>query len=103
MSVNQINYWVLRERATRRLLPVNKCGSRAEFEDKGPPRLFTSAQAASSCLNCWRMGHWRNDMDEYGDGDGPVPSEAKYNIEIKARRQATEVDIVMVSLLSVPS
>jgi hypothetical protein len=100
MVTNKARYWVLRERATKRLLPTNKCGSRAEFDDSGPPRLFTSPQAASNCLNCWRMGHWRNDMDAYGEGDGPIPSIAKYNVEIVARRQATEVDIVPMRLIS---
>jgi hypothetical protein len=89
-------YFVLQERSTKRLMPRVKCGSRAEFGDNGPPRLFTSTQAASSCLNCWRMGYWRLTGDE--DGVWPEPALWKGNVEIAARRKATEVDIVAVRL-----
>lgn len=100
MTVNRIEYFVLRERATKFLLPHMKVQTRAEFADKGPPRLFTSRNAASNTLNCWRMGYWVHKVDSYGDSEGPMPSEWKGNIEIAARRAATEVDIVPMQLIS---
>ena len=89
-------FFVLRERATGRILPRNKCGTRAEFGDNGPPRLFTSRQAAASALSCWRMGLWRLTGDE--DGVWPEPSLWSGNKEIAKRRFATEVDIVQMTL-----
>lgn len=89
-------YYVLEEVATGRFLPVNKCATRAEFGDNGPPRLFTSPQAASSALNCWRMGLWRLIGDE--DGCWPEPSMWKGNAEIAERRRAADVRIRRVAL-----
>ncbi len=100
MGVNQVQYWVLRERATKLLMPRVKCGTRAEFTDTGPPRLFTTPGAAKQALDCWRMGLWRLTGDE--DGCYPEPANWSGNAEIAARRRATEVDIVPMSLLSVP-
>lgn len=88
--------FALRERATGRLMPFNRCGTRAEFEHGGLPRLFTTRQAAASALNCWRMGVWRLTGDE--DGYWPEPSLRAGNKEIAARRSATEVDIVQMTL-----
>lgn len=49
-------FFVLRERSTERLLPINKVATRAEFGDGGPPRLFTRRQHAQQALDCWRQG-----------------------------------------------
>jgi len=92
-------FYVLRERSTRKLMPQVKVATRAEFGDHGPPRLFTTRHAASQALNCWRMGLWRLTGDE--DGCWPEPSLWKGNAEIAARRQATDVDIVPMHLVSV--
>jgi len=72
--------------------------TRVEFEDGGPPRLFTTMAAPANVLACWRMGHWRLTGDE--DGYYPDPALWKGNAEIAARRQATEVDIVLMRLVS---
>jgi hypothetical protein len=89
-------FFVLRERSTERLLPVNKVATRAEFGDGGPPRLFTRRQHAQQALDCWRQGQWHLTGDE--DGCWPEPLLPKYNAEIAKRRQATEVDIVQMTL-----
>lgn len=99
MAVNRVRYWVLREKATKRLLPLHRTAmTRVEFEDPGVPRLFTSPGAAKQALDCWRMGLWRLTGDE--DGYAPEPSSWKGNDEIAARRKATEVDIVPMRLVS---
>src|SRR5260221_7476836 len=91
-------YWALRERATKRLLPLHRIAmTRVEFGDSGPPRLFTSSGSAKQALDCWRMGQWHLTGDE--DGLWPEPGMWKGNEEVKARRTATEVDIVPVRLL----
>lgn len=91
-------YYVLEEVVTGRLMPVNKCKTRAEFGDPGVPRLFASANAASQALNCWRMGWWRLTGDE--DAYWPEPPDPKWSwcAEISARRKATHVRIRRVAL-----
>lgn len=100
MPTNSCLYYVLRERKTRRLMPAKRIPTRAEFEDTGPPRLFTTKAAAANALACWRMGLWRLQGDE--DGYSPEPSTWKGNAEIAARRKAMEIDVVPMRLLSVP-
>lgn len=100
MATNKVRYWVLRERSTKRLMPQTKVHTRAEFEDGGPPRLFTSPQAASSALNCWRMGHWRLTGDEDGYYPEPADPTKTWNREIIDRRKDVEIDIVPMRLIA---
>lgn len=92
-----VTYFVLRERATKRLMPAAKVQTRAEFGDNGPPRLFISRAAAASALTCWRMGLWRLTGEE--DGYCPEPSMWSGNEAISERRRATEVEVVPVRLI----
>lgn len=96
-----MTFWVLRERSTQRLMPRKPCQTRVEFGDAGAPRLFTSKNAASQALSCWRMGLWCLTGDE--DGVWPEPSSWKGNVDIADRRRATEVDIVEYDLVECPS
>lgn len=85
MTTNRVQYWVLREKATKRLLPLHRTAmTRVEFGHAGPPRLFTSPGAAKQALDCWRMGLWHLAGDE--DGVWPEPTTWKENDEIAARR-----------------
>lgn len=94
-------FFVLREISTGRLLPADKVATRAEFDAPGPPRLFTSRQAASNALNCWRMGHWYHSVDSYGESEGPMPPDpAKpWAAKIIEQRKAVEVEIIGVRLV----
>lgn len=92
-------FFVLRERETQRLMPLDKVATRAEFGDNGPPRIFTTYQAAAQALNCWRQGWWRHHVDSYGESDGPMPSDSKASRAVAERRQATPVDVVPVELV----
>lgn len=92
-------FYVLQHAETKQLMPLDKVATRAEFGDKGPPRIFTTHQAAAQALNCWRQGWWRNHIDSYGDSDGPMPSDSKASREVAERRQAMPVDIVPVELV----
>ena len=82
--------------ATGDRLPVG--GSKAEFSRDKPPRLFRRRADAVNCLACWKQGLWFNDIDQYGDGDGPKPYEGKFNVERAAKRQAMNTAVVAVRL-----
>lgn len=103
-------FFALQERSTGRLLPVSKFGTRAEFDDSGPPRLFLNRSAATQSLNYWRLGMRGRPGDE--DAYSPVPPDStellrptkspgllvqmigRWNTNTVARRKATLVDVV---------
>ncbi len=93
-----MTFFVLEERATKRWLPRNKFGTRAEFGDSGPPRLFTRRAAASSALSCWRMGVWRLGGDEDGYTAMPPDPSKAWNAEVIAARKDVAVDVIEVSV-----
>jgi hypothetical protein len=62
---HQINFWVIQRKWDKKLLPMppRRNGiisnfSRMSFEDKGPPRLFTSEISAQRALTAYCMGNW---------------------------------------------
>jgi hypothetical protein len=70
-----MSYWAIREKTSKRLMPIGSRGyaSRTEFHDHGPPRLFTTIGGAKNSLNMWCMGYWATEKcyevtDEYGSG-----------------------------------
>jgi len=94
-------FFVLRERSTKRLMPTDRVATRAEFDAPGPPRLFVSRQAAKQALNCWRMGHWRLEINSYGESEGPQPPDPskQWNAVTIALRKDVVIDIIGVRLV----
>lgn len=88
--------FVIQDRATGGLLPSG--GSSAEFSRDKAPRLFRRRGDAANALNCWRMGLWYNDIDQYGEGSGPVPYDNERNRTLAAKRQAMNLHVVPVRL-----
>lgn len=96
---------LIQDMATGQRLPHG--GTRAEFTNDLPPRLFPSRAAAHSALRKWLEGHWRSTREweatgEYSEGyyvQGlPAPLAAPYNVELRAKRQAMNIQIRPVRL-----
>ncbi len=92
--------FAIEDQATGRLLPLHRIAmTRVEFEDSGPPRLFTKRGHAQQALDCWRMGQWRLTGDE--DGVWPEPRYGSANDERAAVRKAMDIKVVEFKLTRV--
>ena len=73
-------------------------GTKAEPERDVAPRLFARKGHAEGALAAWREGLWYNHIDQYGDGDGPIPYDSPSNKKLAAERQARDMRVVAVRL-----
>lgn len=89
---------ILQDMATGMRMPLG--GTRAEFTNDLPPRLFPSRAAALTALRAWRLGHWTvgrewESTNEYGDGyyvsTAPEPRDSPSNAERMVKRQAMDI------------
>lgn len=96
---------IIQDMKTGMRLPLG--GSRAEFTNDLPPRLFPSRAAAETALRAWRLGHWRigyefDAHDEYGGGcyvtTTPEPVDSESNAARMIERQALNVAVRPVRL-----
>ena len=73
-------------------------GTSAEFSRDKAPRLFRLKGHAVNALECWKAGMWYNKIDDYGDGEGPMPYESQTNFARAKQRQALNTAVVQVRL-----
>ena len=81
-------------------------GSKAEFCNDLPPRLYPSRAAALTSLRMWRLGHWTVGRD-WVSADGysgyyvstsPEPRGSESNASRKVKRQAMNIQVRPVRL-----
>lgn len=98
-------FWAVRRKSDGRLFPSVKGvrTTRTEFDNVGPPRLWSSRAAATNTLRIWCKGIWKIGVEwdahnEYGEGSyittTPGPSQEKCGV-----RRFEDYEVISVALV----
>lgn len=90
--------WAIERVCDQKLLPMrpDRAHSRADFDDKGAPRLFLTRQAALCALKFWKQGVWRQSRTMFLDGvEAGVPE------PVQGTERFTEARVVPVVVMKV--